>query len=55
MTKKHFEFVADLLSEVKDIENRKLLAFAAINQFENENPLFKRDIFLKRCEVDFKT
>ena len=53
MTKKHFEFVAKLISQVNDIQNRNNLAATAANTFESENPLFDRDRFLEACKVDF--
>ena len=51
MTKKHFEFVAALISAVKDMRNRTDLAILAAAKFEKENSRFDRDIFLEACRV----
>lgn len=53
MTKQHFEFVAKLISQVEDVENRNKLACEASARFQFENPRFKSDIFMAACKVDF--
>ena len=52
MTKKHFEFVAALLSAVEEIGNLNNLALLAAAKFERENQRFDRDVFLAACKVD---
>ena len=46
MTKKHFEFIADLIAGVEDGDNREELAEAAATVLEKENSRFNRDLFL---------
>jgi len=53
MTKKHFEFVAQLISQVKDIENRNELAMEANARFSFDNPRFDEQKFFSACKVDF--
>ena len=53
MTKQHFEFVAQLISQVKDLENRNQLACEASARFSYENQRFDEQRFMAACKVDF--
>jgi len=51
MTKKHFEFVAELLKNITDPAIRMKLVNRACEMFKAENPRFDKDRFLKACDL----
>ena len=52
MTKKDFEFVAALISAVRDVSERNMLAVLAAAKYEKDYPRFKTDVFMVACDVD---
>ena len=52
MTKKDFEFVAALISAVRDVSERNMLAILAAAKYEKDYPRFKTDVFMVACDVD---
>jgi len=52
-TKKHYEFIADIINNLGDIcgiqEYHNDLATFVANKLEGTNPLFRRDLFIKAC------
>ena len=52
MTKKDFEFVAALISAVRDFNDRQMLAILASAKFAKENPRFKVEKFMAAAGVN---
>lgn len=55
MTKKHFELVARCVANVENDKARTSLANDLADEFEKINDRFKRDAFLKACNVNQPT
>jgi hypothetical protein len=51
MTKKDFEFVAALISAVRDFNDRQTLAVLAGAKFAKDNPRFDVDRFNAACRI----
>lgn len=51
MTKKDFEFVAALISAVRDFNDRQMLAILAAAKFSKENERFDVDRFNAACRI----
>lgn len=51
MTKKHYVFVANIIKQL-DVPNKLDIATEFADYLKITNPLFKRELFLKACEVD---
>tara|TARA_Y100000310_G_scaffold285881_1_gene309648 strand:+ start:326 stop:676 length:351 start_codon:yes stop_codon:yes gene_type:complete len=51
MTKKHFELVASLLSNIPGDDDRKHIASLAADRFAAGNPRFDRGRFIEACNA----
>jgi len=50
-TKKHYEAIGDIISQEPSIVTRNRLERAFSDMFAEDNKLYKRDIFQRRCDV----
>lgn len=53
MTRKHFKLIADIISKIKNAEERKTLARFAENELRETNPRFDREKFFKACNIEY--
>ena len=51
-TRKDFRQVADTIKDIEDLEKRKEHAMHYADFFKEQNPRFKREMFLAACHVD---
>jgi hypothetical protein len=51
-TRKDFRQVADTIKDIEDLEKRKEHALHYADSFKQQNPRFKREMFLAACHVD---
>lgn len=50
-TRKHFQAIAEIVSNIKSDKERKQVAEAHASSFAKENPRFDRNKFLTACKV----
>jgi rubrerythrin len=51
-TRKHFRMIADTVSQFEDPEHRRATAELYADTFAEDNPRFRRDLFMKACGVE---
>jgi hypothetical protein len=51
MTKQQFELVAEIVKSIRNLSQRTVTAFKAVELLSKENPRFNKTIFLKACDV----
>ena len=49
MAKKHYEIMAEAVSNITKMSDRWLIAAKLADSFEAENPLFNRERFIHAC------
>tara|TARA_Y100000310_G_scaffold341582_2_gene441201 strand:+ start:1138 stop:1305 length:168 start_codon:yes stop_codon:yes gene_type:complete len=51
MTRKHFKAIAEVVSQIKDLEQRRATALDFVIVLRRENNNFKNQTFLEACGV----
>ena len=51
-TRRHYEAVGDIIARSGDKELRSMLAEYFSDMFDKHNPLYNRELFQRRCNVE---
>ena len=51
-TRRHYEVVGDIIARSGDEQLRSMLEESFSDMFDKDNPLYKRELFQRRCNVE---